>query len=58
MPLYTYKCEICENEFEELVRNADEKVECPKCKSSVVKRKLPTIKVNGSSNAPKSSGFS
>jgi len=58
MPLFTYKCEICEHEFEELVRNADEKVDCPKCKSSLVKRKLPTIKVNGSSNATKTSGFS
>ncbi|CDF57496.1 FmdB family zinc ribbon protein [Thermobrachium celere] len=58
MPLFTYKCEICEHEFEELVRSVDEKVDCPKCKSSLVKRKLPTIKVNGSSGAPKTSGFS
>lgn len=59
MPLFSYKCEICGNEFEELVRNADEKVQCPKCKSNLVKRKVSTIKVGGSSSSPApSSGFS
>ncbi|MCX7950436.1 MAG: zinc ribbon domain-containing protein [Clostridiales bacterium] len=59
MPLFSYKCEICEHEFEELVRSSDEKVQCPKCKSSIVKRKVSSIKVGGSSSASApSSGFS
>jgi len=39
MPLYEYVCK-CGTEFEELVRHADEVVECPKCGKTDVKRKL------------------
>lgn len=40
MPLYDFECEKCGNRFEELVssyRNVD-KVECPECSSSELKR--------------------
>ena len=40
MPLYEYECCSCGKEFEELVRNAEERVECPKCGKSKVVRKL------------------
>lgn len=32
MPLYRYKCQKCEHDFEALVNRGD-KVECPKCDS-------------------------
>ena len=32
MPLYQYKCQDCETDFEMLVNRGDE-VECPKCQS-------------------------
>jgi putative FmdB family regulatory protein len=40
MPIYEYQCSDCGNDFELLVKNADEAVECLSCKSPNVKRKL------------------
>lgn len=31
MPLFRYRCPNCKNEFEELVKKFDEKVNCPNC---------------------------
>lgn len=31
MPIYEYRCESCNNEFETLVMRADEAVRCPAC---------------------------
>lgn len=44
MPLYQYKCNSCSSEFEELRRRdeADNSIECPKCKGRDVKRKMPS----------------
>lgn len=33
-----YKCKKCGNSFFEIVKDADEKVKCPKCGSSDVQR--------------------
>jgi putative FmdB family regulatory protein len=51
MPLYEFQCLGCKTEFEELVRNAEEKVECPKCGKSKVKRLMSKVafKCEGSS---------
>ncbi len=38
MPIYEYKCRKCGAEFEELLRRADESVECPKCGSSELEK--------------------
>lgn len=38
MPIYEYKCEDCENEFEELVFSQDELPPCPKCQSGKVQK--------------------
>ena len=45
MPLYDYVCQKCQHKFEALVRNKEEKVECPKCKSEETDRQLarPTV---------------
>jgi putative FmdB family regulatory protein len=41
MPLYEYACQKCEHEFEALV-HGDEKVECPKCESTKLRKLLST----------------
>ena len=45
MPIYEYRCSKCNEEFELLVRlgTADGDVNCPKCKSTEVKRQLSTF---------------
>jgi putative FmdB family regulatory protein len=50
MPLFNYKCNDCNREFEELVRSGDEKVFCPDCKSENVKRNFPN-KFNTANNS-------
>ncbi len=42
MPIYEYQCETCTREFEELVRG-EERVCCPHCRGSSVRRKLSTF---------------
>jgi putative FmdB family regulatory protein len=34
MPLFDYICQDCGHRFEALVRNREEKAECPQCKST------------------------
>lgn len=58
MPLFNYKCLDCENSFEEFIRNSDEKVSCPKCKSERVQKKLPNRVGPSSASASGSSGSS
>lgn len=31
MPIYEYKCNACDKQFEELVKNDQAKVKCPDC---------------------------
>ncbi len=31
MPVFSYRCPVCGEEFEELVKKFDEAVKCPKC---------------------------
>ena len=31
MPIYEYRCETCDERFEELVRRPDDTVACPQC---------------------------
>lgn len=38
MALIDFKCNACEKEFFEIVRNSEEKVQCPNCKSEDVSR--------------------
>lgn len=41
MPIYEFHCPRCDEDFEELVRNAKEKVVCPNCSC-----KKPTKRVS------------
>ena len=38
MPIYEYNCAKCDHQFEKLVFNSAETIECPKCKSKKVSR--------------------
>ncbi|MBL8152069.1 MAG: zinc ribbon domain-containing protein [Blastocatellia bacterium] len=40
MPLFDYVCQDCGHRFESLVRNTEEKVECPVCKSEKTERQI------------------
>lgn len=41
MPLYEFKCETCQETFEELISsNEIERVKCPKCSSPDIKKLL------------------
>ena len=43
MPIFEYKCNDCEKEFEELVRNKNTKVKCPQCQSENTTKKISNI---------------
>jgi len=36
MPIYEYRCDLCGEEFEELVFGSSPEVNCPKCKKAKV----------------------
>ena len=68
MPIYEYRCDSCETEFEDLVRlgTPDEEIECPSCGQRQCKRLLslfasqsrrPAI-ATGGGGCGTSSGFS
>ncbi|WDP89842.1 MAG: zinc ribbon domain-containing protein [Desulfobacter sp.] len=65
MPIYEYKCSQCEAEFEKLVFTGDDqKIECPKCHSIEVTKKMSAASLTGSGKCSPSgtagagSGFS
>lgn len=60
MPLYEYRCERCDEHFEELVRidTPDEEVECPTCGEHEAKRKVSVIGAIGGMSAGGGGGSS
>ena len=52
MPLYSYKCKDCEEEFDYLVfgKSDEEELKCPKCGSKDLERLLSTFGMGGSSS--------
>ncbi|MFK7736858.1 MAG: zinc ribbon domain-containing protein [Pirellulaceae bacterium] len=40
MPIYEYLCKKCESDVEILLRNSDEKPECPECGSKRLEKQL------------------
>ena len=54
MPLFEFVCTACQGDFEELVRSASatDEVNCPKCGSPKVQKKISTFasKINGGSS--------
>ena len=63
MPIFEYKCNQCEKEFEKLVFAGEENnILCPECKSQDVVKKMSAASFMGSSMGKcatnSSSGFS
>ena len=56
MPIFEYRCNSCSEHFEKLVFG-NQKVQCPKCSSEDIKKKLSTFGMSGVRN-PGSSGCS
>ncbi len=46
MPIYEYICNACSEEFEKLVFGNKE-VDCPKCSSKDIKKKMSTFGMSG-----------
>ena len=46
MPIYTYRCNACHAEFDQLVRS-ETKVACPECSATNVVRQLSTFSMIG-----------
>lgn len=40
MPIYEYRCQRCDHEFEKLVLNSSTAISCPKCQSEKVSRMM------------------
>jgi len=43
MPIYEYRCNQCEREFERYVQTAQVAVACPTCQSARVTRRLSVV---------------
>jgi putative FmdB family regulatory protein len=43
MPIYEYRCNQCEREFEKYVQSAQAAVECPGCQSVRITRRLSVL---------------
>lgn len=58
MPIFEYHCQSCEDDFEQIVFNAQTKVKCPHCKSSKVNKKISAFSFKSGSKfvASSSSG--
>ena len=53
MPIYEYRCESCDERFEELVRRPDDPVACPECDGTEVRRLLSAFAgVGGGGTSP------
>lgn len=48
MPIYEYACPACGQNFEKLLFRSKDPVECPKCGTTEVKRRLSVFSVGGS----------
>ncbi|MDI6868565.1 MAG: zinc ribbon domain-containing protein [Coprothermobacterota bacterium] len=55
MPIYEYRCLDCQNKFEVLHLNQEEKeIICPNCGSKNIKRVMSTFACSGLDNVPSS----
>lgn len=57
MPIFEYRCDDCQNEFEELVMG-DQEVTCPGCKSGKVTKLLSSFAAAGGSSSVGAAGGS
>ena len=58
MPIYEYRCDRCEKEFEELVLGSNPEICCPKCQNTDVTKLLSTFSFKNDNNFSSSVGSS
>ncbi len=58
MPMFDFVCPRCGEQFEELVKKASEKVECPKCGCAACERQLARVAFSVDGNFTSSTGSS
>ncbi|MFH2011292.1 MAG: zinc ribbon domain-containing protein [Pseudomonadota bacterium] len=58
MPIYEYKCDLCGEEFEELVLCSSPEVNCPKCKKPKVTKLMSSCSFKSGGNFSSSAGDS
>jgi len=58
MPIYEYRCDLCGEEFEELVLGTSPKVNCPKCKKAKVTKLMSACSFKSGGNFSSSAGDS
>lgn len=56
MPIYEYNCQECDEEFELLLRSADEEPRCPKCNTTAVERLLSVFSARATAKMPPCEG--
>lgn len=50
MPIYEFKCEECNSEFECIVFSSDSSVNCPECDTEKVKRQMSACSFKNGGN--------
>jgi putative FmdB family regulatory protein len=58
MPIYEYRCNQCEREFEKYVQSAQAAVACPGCQSARITRRLSGFGMRGAGTTVASGGMS
>ena len=60
MPLFEFHCPLCDKDFEELVRSADDasSVACPHCGKTGASRKLSVFAAHGAATPTNGASFS
>jgi putative FmdB family regulatory protein len=56
MPIFEYKCKQCGDEFEKLVFNRADAIDCPKCHTHDVAKKFSAFGMKSGSKFVSSSG--
>jgi putative FmdB family regulatory protein len=60
MPIYEYVCDECQEQFEKIVLNKQQEIDCPKCGSKKATLQLSVfasaVGGNGPKSTPSSSG--
>lgn len=58
MPIYEYRCNECEREFEKYVPSARSAVACPACRSARITRRLSVLGARSAGGAFATGGMS